>query len=374
MSSDARSIARIDLAALRHNAARLDRAAGDASLMAVVKADAYGHGAAECARAALAGGAASLAVASVEEAEQLRLAGLDDVTILIMSPLTESACTRAIRQRCEVAISDGAALERLMAGCAGGDDAPRVHIEVDTGMGRLGVPTDAALALAESAAAAGADVVGLMTHFATADTTEGPDAGFMREQLVRFKALVPVFRERFPGITVHAANSAGTLRDAGACLDMVRCGIALYGCSPFGGDPISDELVPVMSWTSRLSLVKHFTSRESVGYGRTWRAARGTWIGTIPVGYADGFARDLSNRGEVLVGGRRVPVVGTVSMDLITVDLGPEATERGGEEVVIIGPQGTDRITADEIARLRGTIPYEVTCAVSPRVARVHEG
>jgi alanine racemase len=166
MSSDARSIARIDLTALRHNAARLDRAAGDASLMAVVKADAYGHGAAECARAALAGGAASLAVASVEEAEQLRLAGLDDVTILIMSPLTESACTRAIRQRCEVAISDGAALERLMAGCADGDDAPRVHIEVDTGMGRLGVPTDAALALAEL-------------------ESEGPPAGYARLKTMR---------------------------------------------------------------------------------------------------------------------------------------------------------------------------------------------
>lgn len=373
MSSDARSTAHIDLSALRHNAARLGRAAGDASLMAVVKADAYGHGAPECARAALAGGAAGLAVASVEEAEQLRLAGLDDVTILIMSPLTESACTRAIRQRCEVAISDLAALERLLAGCDPGD-RPRVHIEVDTGMGRLGVLPDDALALADAAAAGGAEVVGLMTHFATADTTEGPDAGFMREQLVRFRALVPRFREAFPGVTVHAANSAGTLRDAAACLDMVRCGIALYGCSPFGGDPTDDDLVPVMSWRSRLALVKHFSSRESLGYGRTWRAARGTWIGTIPVGYADGFARDLSNRGEVLVGGRRVPVVGTVSMDLITVDLGPEATERGGEEVVIIGSQGTDRITADEIARLRGTIAYEVTCAVSPRVARVHEG
>lgn len=373
MSSDARSIAHIDLAAVRHNAARLDRAAGDASLMAVVKADAYGHGAVECARAALQGGAGSLAVASVEEAEQLRLAGLDDVTVLIMSPLTESACTRAMRQRCEVAISDQGALDRLMAGCDDGQ-VPRVHIEVDTGMGRLGAPLDECMALAQRAAAAGAEVVGLMTHFATADVLEGPDAGFMREQLVRFKAIVPAFRERFPGIIVHAANSAGTVRDAAACLDMVRCGIALYGCSPFGGDPTADDLVPVMSWRSRLALVKHFSSRESVGYGRTWRAARGTWIGVIPVGYADGYARDLSNRGEVLVGGRRVPVVGTVSMDLITVDLGPEATERGGEEVVIIGSQGTERITADEIARVRGTISYEVTCAVSPRVARVHEG
>ncbi len=369
--SDARSTAYIDLAAVRHNAARLDRAAGDATLMAVVKADAYGHGAVECARAALAGGASALAVASVEEAEQLRLSGLDDVAILIMSPLSGSACGRALRQRCEVVISDAAAVAPLIAARTAGEPV-LVHVEVDTGMGRLGVPTDEALALADAAEASGARVVGVMTHFATADVTDGPDAGFMREQLVRFRAIVPAFRDRFPGITVHAANSAGTLRDHGAAFDMVRCGIALYGCSPFGGDPTADDLTPALSWHSRLALVKHISSRESVGYGRTWRAARGTWIGTIPVGYADGFARDLSNRGEVLVGGRRVPVVGSVSMDLITVDLGPEATERGGEEVVIIGSQGTERMTADEIARLRGTIAYEVTCAVSPRVARVH--
>ncbi len=371
--SDARSSAYIDLDAVRHNAVTLDRAAGQAGLMAVVKADAYGHGAIACARAALAGGAMALAVASVEEAEELRLAGLDDVTILIMSPLTEPAGLRALGQRCEVAISDHQALVRLMAAAAPDADV-RVHVEVDTGMGRLGVPVDDALALADAAKVAGAHVVGLMTHFATADVTDGPDAGFMREQLVRFRALAPTFRDRFPGITVHAANSAGTLRDPDACFDMVRCGIALYGCSPTGGDPVTDDLIPVMSWRSRLSLVKHFSSRESVGYGRTWRAARGTWVGTIPVGYADGFARDLSNCGEVLVGGRRVPVIGTVSMDLITVDLGPEATERGGEEVVIIGSQGRERITADEIARLRGSISYEVTCAVSPRVARVHVG
>jgi hypothetical protein len=206
-----------------------------------------------------------------------------------------------------------------------------------------------------------------------ADPARRARLGAAAQLRAREKFSAPIIVERYLSFYREVCG-AGTLRDAGACLDMVRCGIALYGCSPFGGDPTADDLVPVMSWTSRLSLVKHFASRESVGYGRTWRAARGTWIGTIPVGYADGFARDLSNRGEVLVGGRRVPVVGTVSMDLITVDLGPEATERGGEEVVIIGPQGTDRITADEIARLRGTIPYEVTCAVSPRVARVHEG
>lgn len=369
--SDARSTATIDLAAIRHNAARLARAAGGADLMAVVKANGYGHGAVECARAAVEGGAASLAVASVEEAEELRLGGAS-APILIMSPLAGAGFERALAAGCEVVVGDAAGVQGMGAAARG--RPARVHVEVDTGMGRLGVAPDFALALAESAREAGLEVVGLMTHFATADEREGPEAGFMREQLVRFRQLLPGFRREFPGIRVHAANSAATLREPDAAFDMVRCGIALYGCSPFGTDPVDDDLVPAMRWTSRLAQVKPFTSRMSAGYGRTWRAARGTWVGIVPVGYADGFSRDLSNNDEVLVGGRRVPVVGTVSMDLIAVDLGPEAAERGGEEVVIIGRQGDERITADQIARRRGSISYEVTCAVSPRVARVHEG
>ena len=370
--SEARSTAVIDLQALRHNAARLARAAGGAELMAVVKANGYGHGAVDSAYAALDGGAGSLAVASVEEAEELRLGGLD-ARILIMSPLAGAGFERALAARCEVVVGDPSGVEGIAA-AATADRPARVHVEVDTGMGRLGVAPEDARALADAASAAGVQVVGLMTHFATADEREGPEAGFMREQLVRFRQVVPEFRERFPGIQVHAANSAATLRDPDAAFDMVRCGIALYGCSPFGGDPTDDDLVPVMAWHSRLATVKPFTSRMSAGYGRTWRAARGTWVGIIPVGYADGFSRDLSNNDEVLVGGRRVPVVGTVSMDLIAVDLGPEADERGGEEVVILGRQGSERITAEEIARRRASISYEVTCGVSPRVARIATG
>ncbi len=370
--SDARSVAVIDLTALRHNVSRVARAAGGADLMAVVKANAYGHGAVACARAVLEGGAGSLAVASVEEAEEIRLGGVS-ARMLVMSPLSGAGFGRALAAACEVVVGDEAGV-RGIAAAAGPHRLARVHVEVDTGMGRLGVPVGDALGLAESAAAAGCEVVGLMTHFATADVREGPEAGFMREQVLRFRQLLPSFRERFPGVQVHAANSAATLRDPDAAFDMVRCGIALYGCSPFGGDPADDDLVPVMTWRSRLATVKPFTSRMSAGYGRTWRAARGTWVGIVPVGYADGFARDLSGHAEVLVGGRRVPVVGTVSMDLLAVDLGSEATERGDEEVVIIGRQGQERITADDVARRRDSIAYEVTCAVSPRVARIHEG
>ena len=155
---------------------------------------------------------------------------------------------------------------------------------------------------------------------------------------------------------------------------MVRCGIALYGCSPFMGDPDAHDLRPAMSLVSYLGSVKTLRSRESVGYGRVWRAARGTRVGLVPVGYADGYARVLTGRAQVLVGGRRVPVVGTISMDQLTVDLGPEGTEGVGDEVVLIGTQGGERITAEEVAAWRGTINYEVTCAVGPRIPRVHEG
>jgi alanine racemase len=155
---------------------------------------------------------------------------------------------------------------------------------------------------------------------------------------------------------------------------MVRCGIALYGCSPFGGDPADHDLRPAMSLVSHLGAVRAVRSRESVGYGRIWRAARGTRVGLVPVGYADGYARVLSGRADVLVGGRRVPVVGAVSMDQITVDLGPGARDAVGDEVVLMGSQGAERVSAEELAAARGSINYEVTCAVGGRIPRVHEG
>jgi len=251
---------------------------------------------------------------------------------------------------------------------------PGVHLKLDTGMGRLGARPESVEALAAAAAELGAPVRGVMTHFATADETEGENAGFMREQLLRFRAAVRGLRERFPDALAHAANSAAAMREPGARLDMVRCGIALYGCSPFGDDPLARDLRPVMSLVSYIASVKTLRSRDSVGYGRTWRASRGTRIGLVPVGYADGYARALGNRAAVLVAGRRVPVVGNVSMDQITVDLGPESTEGVGERVVLIGADAGERVTAEELARLRGTISYEVTCGVGGRIPRIHTG
>lgn len=366
-----RAAARIDLGAVRHNAALLARAAGRARLMAVVKADGYGHGAVPVAHAALEGGAEALAVATAPEAEQLRAAGID-ASILVMGPLAGDEWACAARARAEVTVWTPEAVGRAAACWAALGRRPRVHLKLDTGMGRLGARPEDVGALADAAAAAEVDVAGLMTHFATADETEGENASFMGEQLLRFRAAAAALRARFPEAIVHAANSAATLREPGAAFDMVRCGIALYGCSPFGDDPAAHGLRPAMTWVSYLAGVKTILSCESVGYGRAWRAARGTRVGLVPVGYADGYARALSGRAEVLVGGRRVPIVGTISMDQLTVDLGPGSRERPGEEVVLIGAQGGERITAEQLALARGTVNYEITCAVSGRVPRLH--
>jgi alanine racemase len=363
-----RAFARIDLGAVRDNVRRIAGAAGSAQVMAVVKADAYGHGAVPCGTAALDAGASSLAVHTVAEAEQLRDAGIA-VPILVMGPLRGAEWSRAASSRTEVVAWTPQAL-----GAAAGAGVHAVHLELDSGMGRLGARPNEVPALAEAAQSAGITVAGIMTHFATADDRDGDESAFFREQLVRFRAASAGLRERFPGARVHAANSAATFRDPRAAFDLVRCGIAVYGCSPFHGDPADLGLRPVMRLESSLAMVKTIHSRDSVGYGRTWRAQRGTRLGLVPVGYADGYARAYGNNAEILVDGRRVPVVGAVSMDQLTVDLGPGSADDVGAPVVILGAAGTERITAEELAALRGTINYEVTCAVGPRVPRVYVG
>ncbi len=332
----------------------------------MVKANAYGHGAAPVARAALEGGASRLGLATVAEVEELRAAGVD-APLVLWGPLIGDEWRRAAATGCEIAVwtPEGAA-------AAAEAGIGRIHLKLDSGMGRLGARPDAVAALADAAADSRLDVVGLMTHFATADETSGENAGFMVEQLVRFRAMTGPLRDRFPQAILHAANSAATFRSAETHFDLVRCGIAVYGCDPFGVDAAVHGLRPAMTLVSYLSAVKPILGRESVGYGRRWRAARGSWIGVVPVGYADGYPRAYANAATVLVGGRRVPVVGMVSMDQITVDLGPEAADRVGDEVVLLGRQGGERLTAEELAAWRGTINYEVVCAVGPRVPRRH--
>jgi alanine racemase len=206
-----------------------------------------------------------------------------------------------------------------------------------------------------------------MTHFATSDD----DPAFAREQLAAFLPWASALRAAHPGLLLHAANSAATLGIGESRLDMVRCGIAVYGMDPFQRDPAEHGLEPALELVSYVAEVKRARPGESMGYGRRFVAERETWIGAIPVGYGDGVRRGLTGRAEVLVGGRRVPLAGTVSMDNITVDLGDEPVERG-TEVVLLGARGDERILAEDWARTLGTINYEVTCGVSPRVPRVY--
>ena len=361
-----RALARIDLAAIERNCARLARVAAPAALCAVVKADGYGHGDVPAARAALAGGATWLAVATAQEAAALRAGGIEG-PVLVMGALSAEELTIALRARADLV----AWREAFVDAVASHPDAEGtgVHVKLDTGMGRLGT-RDAAEAARTAAAVAAAPrlrLAGAMTHFATADD----DPGFAGEQLARFLPWAEALQAAHGDVLLHAANSAATLGLPAARLDMVRCGVAAYGMDPFGEDPARHGLTPALELRSYVAEVKPIAAGESAGYGRSFVADAPTWIGTIPIGYADGVRRALSNDCDVLVGGRRVPLVGTVSMDNITVDLGPEPAERGSE-AILIGGQGSERVLAEEWARRLATINYEIACGISARVPRAY--
>ncbi len=244
----------------------------------------------------------------------------------------------------------------------------RVHVKLDTGMGRLGTREEAeALRIAERVEAApGLELVGGMTHFATADE----DPQFLSAQLERFQRFVEALRARWPDLLVHAANSAATLSAPQSHFDMVRCGIAIYGCDPMNRDPTAWGLEPALTLSSYVAAVKRARAGESVGYGRRFVAESETKIATLPIGYADGVRRALSNNCEVLVRGHRYPLVGTVSMDNITLEAGPRTDIRIGDTATIIGTDGGERQTAEDLARRIGTINYEIVCGISPRVPR----
>jgi alanine racemase len=340
-----RTVARVDLRAIVRNCARLPQ-----PLCAVVKANAYGHGSVMAAEAALAGGAEWLAVATADEAAVLRAAGID-ARMLVMGALTRDELRTAIEADADVVAWTEAVAEA----------APRVHVKLDTGMARLGTK-DRELALR---LAARSNTVGLMSHFATADEL-GDD--FFDAQLAAFRQFVQdVGRD---DLLVHAANSAAALRDPESHFDMVRCGVAVYGLDPFQEDPGAHGLEPALSLHSWVASVRRLETGESAGYGRRWRAGEPTWLATIPIGYGDGWRRGLTNNADVLIRGRRHPVVGAVSMDNVTVALGRDTDIALGDEVVLIGRQGDERILAEEVARRLGTINYEVTTGLLPRVRR----
>jgi alanine racemase len=363
-----RALARINLAAIERNVATLrGRLAPGVRFCAVVKANASGHGAVRAARAALAGGADSLAVATALEAAELRRAGLS-VPVLIMGAVSLEELPTALAAQGELV----AWSESFLAAAVAAAQAPvKVHVKLDTGMGRLGTRRlDEALSVADRVLAAEPTLVlaGAMTHMATADG----DPEFMRAQLEVFRPFVDELRRRRPQIVAHAANSAATVADPRSHFDMVRCGIALHGCDPMNVAPENYGLEPALELSSYVAAVKRAAPGDSVGYGRRFITERETWIATLPIGYADGIRRALSNNCDVLIAGRRFPLVGTVSMDNVTVDLGPSPPVEIVPETraVIIGRDGSERQTAEELALRMDSIAHEVLCGISDRVVR----
>jgi alanine racemase len=378
--SPERAVARVDVGAIERNCAQLrSRLAGGAELCAVVKADGYGHGVVPAARAALAGGAACLAVATAAEAAELRAAGIEG-RLLVMGALTRSDLESATAAGAEVVAWTPEFVEAAAAGAQRRAPEARaapaagripVHVKYDSGMGRLGTadPGEAIALVRRVADDARLELAGLMTHFATADE---PGDDHFPAQLERFEAVVEAARAEHPAVRAHAANSAATLRDPGSHFDMVRCGVAVYGLDPFQRDPAEQGLEPALALESYVASVRRFEPGQSAGYGRTWTAPEPTFVGVLPIGYGDGWRRALSNNARVLIRGRSHPLVGTVSMDNVTVDLGPEPVAEVGDPAVLIGAQEGERILAEEVARAIGTINYEVTCGLTPRVPRVH--
>jgi alanine racemase len=336
----------------------------------VVKADGYGHGAVRCAEAALAGGASWLAVAAAAEAAELR-PYFPDVPVLTMGALTASELEVALEAGSEISAWRPGFVRLAAERGANLGVRPRLHVKYDTGMGRLGErDPEAVLGLVEQVAAEERlELAGLWTHFATADE---PGSAFFDDQLERFATLAERVRAAHPAALLHAANSAAALRDPAAHFDLVRCGIAIYGLDPFHADPFERGLEPALELRSYVADVKRFERGASAGYGRRWRAPEDTCVGVLPIGYGDGVRRGLTNNADVLVGGERRPLVGTVSMDNVTVELGQNTRVEPGSAAVVIGAQANARILCEEVARRLDTITYEVTCGISRRVPRVH--
>jgi alanine racemase len=370
--------AEIDLGAIRHNAGVLADVAAPAALCAVVKAGGYGHGSVEVGRAALDGGATWLAVALVEEGLELRAAGLSAPVLLLSQP-PPAAMPDVVAAALSPTVYTPEGLDALVDAVAAAAPAVpfSVHVKVDTGMHRVGADPAGAVALA---VAVGSNprlrLEGFWTHLAVSDEIDDPYTAAQGACFDDAVASLAAAGVRPP--ILHAANSAAAMWHPACRYDLVRCGIALYGLAPAadGWDrPPVPRLRPALSLKARVSHVRELGAGERLSYGLRYQLQRESVIATVPLGYADGVTRALSAAGgEVLVGGRRRPIAGTVTMDQILVDCGPGSAVAVGDEVVLLGRQGAESITAWEWAMRTGTIAYEVVCGVSGRVPRTHVG
>jgi alanine racemase len=371
-----RAWAEIDLGAIRANAAVLAELVAPAELCAVVKAWGYGHGPVAVAEAALEGGATWLAVALVEEGQRLRAGGVTAPILLLSEPRAD-AMAEVVRGQLTATLYTRGGIDAMAEAVRqrGPGDPVAVHVKVDTGMHRVGATPDDAVVLARQVADHPALTLdGLWTHFAVADETEARETA---DQLAAY--LTTLDRLGRHGVRPrlrHVANSAGALFHPASRLDMVRCGIALYGLAPAGS--LVDRgscraLRPALSLAAEVSHVKVVAAGERLSYGLRYRLSRPSVVATIPLGYADGVTRRLSDTGgQVLIGGRRHPIAGSVTMDQILVDCGPDADVAPGDVAVLLGPQGDQEITAWEWAERVDTIAYEVVCGVTSRVPRVY--
>jgi alanine racemase len=367
----------VDLDALAANAALLRQLAG-APVYAVVKADAYGHGAPDVARAlARSPAVAGFAVSLVEEGTQLRDAGITG-PILVMGPALDGGHAELVGRGMTAMVSDANDLERLGEIGWSRGRAVEVHLKVDTGMGRLGVPlAELEPLLARLGRRGGAIVTGLATHFACADSDDPTDEDCMTyAQLRAFDEAVAIARRAGAAPRVlHTANSSGAILFPAARKDLVRTGIALYGNGVERWrrrEPAVDDLRQAMRLVSRVMQLRTVRAGGTVGYGALWKAERDSSVAVLPIGYADGLPRRLTGRGEVLIRGRRCPLVGAISMDIAIADVTDVPAVGVGDEAVLLGAQGAERIGTAEVAERSGLTEYEVTCGMSKRVPRVH--
>jgi len=363
--------AEIDLAAIASNVEALcDLLAPGTQLMAVVKADGYGHGATHVAKVAVASGAHRLGVALAEEALELRAAGID-VPIHIFGETPAQAAHEIVEHDLVASVVTKSLPEALSQAATARRRTVKVHVKVDTGMHRVGLSPDAVVDFVRwCGGLPHVDVEGVYTHFATADEPESPAA---RRQLDLFnRVLLDLDGEDLLPPIKHAANSAGTILMPQSHFDMVRCGIAVYGLHPGPATRKNIELRAALSLKCRVSFVQRLAPGEGVSYGHTFHAKEATTVATLPLGYADGYSRRLSNEAHVLVGGRRMRVAGTICMDQFMIDAGPDADIEVDDEAVLIGRSGAERISADDLAAILGTINYEVVCAIGKRVPRIY--
>ena len=364
------TVAEIDLSAIAHNIRAIKERVHPARVMAVVKADGYGHGAAAISRAAIENGASCLGVALVEEGIALRRQGFLE-PILVFGGIFEEQLLDVVNYKLEVTVYTEQ-LAREASKLARALQQPiRVHIKVDTGMGRVGVEWQNALNFIRQVKKLdGIDLHGLYTHFATSDER---DKAYANNQFARFKQVIHQLENENIQIPVkHAANSGAILDLPETYLDLVRPGVMMYGYYPSNETTESILIKPAMTLKSRVIYVKQVPENTSISYGRKYITSKATKIATIPLGYADGYNRLLTNRAQVTIRGKKFPLVGRVCMDLIHVDIGLESEIQVGDEVILFGKPGENAFTVYEICKLIETIPYEVTCWISGRVPRVY--